>query len=85
MDFLEVFLKAIAKVPEVIQGTEALFGLKTGEQKKAVAMEMVGAAIGVANAVSAKHIADPEGFSAGLGQVIDGVVMCLKASVWAKS
>ena len=84
MDFMELFVKAVAEMPQVVQGTESLFGLKTGEQKKAVAMEMVEAAIGVANAVSAKHIADPEGFSAGLGQVIDGVVMCMKASVWAK-
>jgi hypothetical protein len=84
MEFMELFVKAVAELPRVIEGTEALFGLKTGEQKKAAAMEMVEATIGLANAVSAKHIADPEGFSAGLGQVIDGVVMCLKASVWAK-
>jgi hypothetical protein len=84
MDFMELFVKAVSELPRVIQGTESLFGLKTGEQKKAAAMEMVEAAIGVANTVSAKHIADPEGFSAGLGQMIDGVVMCMKASIWAK-
>jgi hypothetical protein len=32
-----------------------------------------------------KHIADADKFSAGLSTLIDGVVMCLNASVWAKS
>ena len=85
MDFVRVLLKAMAVVPEIVRGVESTFGHKSGEQKKAAAVEMVGAAINVANAVSAKHIADSEGFSAGLGQIIDGVVACLNASVWAKS
>jgi hypothetical protein len=85
MDFMKLFLRAMAVVPEVIQEVESMFGQKTGEQKKAAAVEMVGAAIDVANAVSAKHIANSAGFNAGLGQIIDGVVACLNASVWAKS
>jgi hypothetical protein len=84
MEFMQVFLKGIAELPEIIHGTEKLLGLKAGAQKKAVVMEMAEVAIDVANAVSSKHIADPEGFTEGLGQVIDGVVMCMKASVWAR-
>lgn len=81
---MKVLARGMALVPEAVQGTESLFSNQTGEQKKAAAVEIVGAAIDVVNAVSAKHIADADGFTAGLGQIIDGVVACLNASVWAK-
>ena len=84
MDFLKVFLRGIALLPGVIQGTETLFGAKTGEQKKAAAVEIVGAAINVADAVTTKQIADADKFTAGLNGIIDGVVTCLNASLWAK-
>jgi hypothetical protein len=84
MDFLKLFLRTIVLIPGVIQGTEALFGAKTGEQKKKAAVEIVGAAINVADAVSMKHIADSSRFTEGLSAIIDGVVTCLNASIWAK-
>jgi hypothetical protein len=84
MNFLKVFLRAIALLPGVVQGTEALFGAESGEQKKAAAVEIVGAAINVADAVTMKQIADSAKFSEGLSMTIDGVVMCLNASLWAK-
>ena len=58
MNFLKLFLRAIALIPGVVQGTEALFGAKTGAQKKKAAVEIVGAAINIADAVTMKHIAD---------------------------
>ncbi len=84
MNFLKVFLRGIALLPGVVQGTEALFGAESGEQKKAAAVEIVGAAINVADAVTMKQIADSDKFSEGLSMTIDGVVMCLNASLWAK-
>jgi hypothetical protein len=84
MNFLKVFLRGIALLPGVVQGTEAMFGVKTGPQKKAAVLEVVGVAINVADAVTNKHIADSEKFTDGLGAIIDGVVTCLNASVWAK-
>jgi len=84
MNFLKVFLRAIVLIPGVVQGTETLFGAKTGEQKKKAAVEIVGAAINIVEAVTMKHIADADKFTAGLSTLIDGVVMCLNASVWAK-
>jgi hypothetical protein len=84
MNFLKLFMRAIALIPGVVQGTEALFGAQTGEQKKKVAVEIVGAAINIADAVTMKHIADADKFEVGLGTLIDGVVMCLNASLWAK-
>ena len=84
MDFLKLFFRSISLLPCVIHGTEAMFGIATGEQKKKAALEIVGAAIHVTDAVTNKQIADPDRFTAGLGAIIDGVVMCLNASVWAK-
>jgi hypothetical protein len=84
MNFLKVFFRTITLLPGVIQGTEALFGKENGEQKKKAALEIVGAAINITDAVTMKHIADSEGFTAGLGSIIDGVVACLNASIWAK-
>ena len=42
MNFLKLFLRAIVLIPGVVQGTEALFGAKTGDQKKKAAVEIVG-------------------------------------------
>ena len=66
--FYEVVFESIALVPGVIQGVEAMFGEKTGAQKKAAAVEIVGAAINIANAVTMKHIADSDKFTAGVGR-----------------
>jgi hypothetical protein len=84
VDFLKVFLRGLAFLPGVLHGTEAMFGGGNGEQKRKAAVEIVGAAINIADAVSNKHIADAERFTAGLNSIIDGVVECLNASVWAK-
>ena len=84
MDFLKIFFQAMTFLPGVIQGTEAMFGKETGEQKKKAALEIVGAAINVTDAVTNRHIADADRFTAGLGAIVDGVVTCLNASVWAK-
>ena len=84
MDFLKVFLRGLAFLPGVIHGAEAMFGPGSGEQKRKAAVEIVGAAINITDAVSNKHIADADRFTAGLSAIIDGVVECLNASVWAK-
>jgi hypothetical protein len=84
MDFLKVFFRGIALLPGVIHGMEAMFGAASGEQKKAAAVEIVGAVINIADAVEMKQIADSGKFTAGLSAIIDGVVTCLNASVWVK-
>jgi hypothetical protein len=85
MNFLKMFLRGIALLPSLIQGIEAIFGAKTGTQKKNAALEIVGSAINITDAVTSKQIADGDKFSSGLGKIIDGVVECLNASLWAKS
>jgi hypothetical protein len=84
MDFLKRFFRVVTMVPGVIQGTEVLFGKETGEQKNAAAVEIVGAAINIADAVTKKDIANSDKFTEGLSSIIDGVVTCLSASIWAK-
>ena len=84
MNFLKVFLRGLAFLPTVIHGTEAMLGSGNGEQKRKAAVEIVGAAINITDAVTNKHIADAERFTAGLSAIIDGVVECLNASLWAK-
>lgn len=85
LQFGSQFLRGIALLPSLIQGVETLFGAKTGVQKQQAAISIVSAAINVADAVSSKQIADAAAFTAGLEQVIDGVVACLNASIWANS
>ncbi len=85
MNFLKLFLRGIALLPSLIQGVEAIFGAKNGDQKKQAALEIVSSAINLTDAIAGKTIADADAFSSGLEQVIDGVVACLNASIWAKA
>jgi hypothetical protein len=85
VDFLKLFLRGIALLPSLIQGVEALFGTKTGEQKKDAALTIVTSAINVTDAVTQKQIVDAPGFTSGLSTIIDGVVVCLNASIWHKA
>ena len=83
MNFLKLFLRAIALLPSLVHGVEALYGSQTGAQKRAAAVSMVSAAIHGADALGDKTIVDPEKFTAALGTIVDGVVACFNASIWA--
>ena len=85
MNFLMLFLRGVGILPSLIQGVETLYGSKTGAQKKSAAIEIVGAAINIGDALAAKQIIDANGFTDGLGKIVDGVVACLNASIWHKS
>ncbi len=83
MNFLSTLLRGIAFVPSVVQGVENLFGNKAGTDKKDAALNFVSSALAITEAVSQKEIVDVDKFRGGLGQIIDGTVQCLNASVWA--
>ena len=85
MIFLATLLQGISFVPAVVHGIEALLGSKTGGEKKQAVLSFVGAALGIKDAVANKQIVDEGKFSSGLSKVIDGVVDCMNASVWAKA
>ena len=85
MKFLMLFLRGIALLPGLVQGVEGLYGARTGPQKRDAAIEIVGSAINVVDAVGDKTIVDPAAFTAALGVIVDGVVACLNASIWTKA
>ena len=85
MNFLAKLLRGIAFVPAIVHGIEALFGGKSGTDKKQAALSFVGAALNLSEAVSNREIVDEGKFQEGLGKIIDGVVECLNASAWAKA
>lgn len=85
MNFLNLFLRGVTLVPSVIQGVEALIGAKNGAQKKDAALSIVSSAINVTDAVQTKTVIDGAAFTAGLSQIVDGVVACLNASLWHKA
>ena len=85
MNFLATLLRGIAFIPAVVQGVEAVFGSKSGTEKKDAALNFVSSALAITQAVAQKDIVDPEKFHTGLGQIIDGTVQCMNASTWAKA
>lgn len=85
MNFLGKLLSGIAFIPAVVHGIEALFGSKSGAEKKEAALSFAASAISVTDAIANRQILDPDKFRDGLGKIIDGVVQCLNASAWAKS
>jgi hypothetical protein len=84
MDFLAKLLQGISFVPSVVTGIEGLFGGRTGAEKKDAAMSFVSAALQLTDAVTSRHIVDPDKFKQGISAVIDGTVLCLNASTWSK-
>ncbi len=85
MNFLAKLLRGIAFIPAVVHGIEALFGGKSGTEKKEAALSFVGAALNMTEAISNREIMDEAKFQDGLGKIIDGVVQCLNASAWARA
>ena len=68
----------------MVNAIEGLLASHSGAEKKSAAMSFVSAALQLTDAVTSRHIIDPEKFKQGLSAVIDGTVLCLKASTWAK-
>jgi hypothetical protein len=85
MNFLSKLLQGVAFIPAVVHGIEGLFGAKSGNDKKQAALSFISSALGMTDAIAGKEIADPDKFTDGLGKIVDGVVQCLNASVWAKA
>jgi hypothetical protein len=84
MNFLPQLLQGIAYIPTIVQAAEDLLGKKSGANKKAAALSFIQNAISATDPAAQKYIVDDDKFQAGLSKVIDGVVECMNASVWAK-
>jgi hypothetical protein len=85
MIFLATLLRGISFVPALVHGIEGMLGSKTGGEKKQAVMSFLGAALGITDAVANQQIVDGDKFNSGLSKLIDGVVECMNASVWAKA
>ncbi len=87
--FCWLLILAASVAPGASPGTttisEALFGGRSGNEKKEAALSFVTSALSLTEAVSQREIVDEGKFREGLGKIIDGVVQCLNASAWAKA
>src|SRR5579859_3107259 len=84
MNFVNLLLRAIGFIPSLVSGIESMLTSKSGSEKKDAAMLFLQNALGMADAVAAREIVEPEQFKNGISQIIDGVVLCMNASTWAK-
>jgi hypothetical protein len=84
MNFIGKLLQGIAFIPAIVHGIEALFGAKSGGDKKEAALSFIGSALSVTEALTNRDIVDEGKFKDGLSKIIDGTVQCLNASAWAK-
>jgi hypothetical protein len=86
MQYVNSALAAKADDSSVVHlnGQEVIGGNKSGAEKKDAAMSFLQNALAMSDAIAAREIVQPEQFRAGISQIIDGVVLCMNASTWAK-
>lgn len=84
MNFLNQLLRGIAFIPALVNGIENLFGGKTGAQKKDAAMSFLENALAMTDAIAQRDIVNADQFRQGVSSIIDGVVLCMNSSAWAK-
>lgn len=84
MEIFGKILSCVQFVPSAVHAVEVLFGHKSGDDKKQAALQLVGEAAGLGEVMGEAPISDQVKFKEGLSKIIDGVVECLNASVWAK-
>jgi hypothetical protein len=85
MNFVNLLLRAIGFIPSLVTGIEGMCSKKSGAEKKDAAMIFLQNAIAMTDAIAAREIVEPVQFKNGISQIIDGVVLCMNASAWAKN
>jgi hypothetical protein len=85
MNFVNILLRAIGFIPSLVSGIEGMYASKSGAQKKDAAMMFLQNALAMSDAIASREIVQPEQFKNGISQIIDGVVVCMNASAWAKA
>ncbi len=85
MNFLNLLLRAIGFIPSLVTGIEGMCASKSGAEKKDAAMTFLENALSMTDAIASREIVQPEQFKNGISQIVDGVVMCMNASAWAKN
>ena len=85
MNFVNLLLRAIGFIPSLVTGIEGMCSRKSGAEKKDAAMIFLQNAISMTDAIASREVLQPEQFKNGISQIIDGVVLCMNASAWAKN
>jgi len=85
MNFLNLLLRGIGFIPSLVNGIEGMCIGKSGAEKKDAAMTFLQNALAMSDAIASREIVQPEQFKNGISQIVDGVVLCMNASTWAKS
>jgi hypothetical protein len=75
---------SLSQTPGTSTISDGVFASRSGTEKKNAAMSFVSAALQLTDAVTSRHIVDPDKFKQGISAVIDGTVLCLNASTWSK-
>jgi len=84
MNFLARLLQAIAFIPGIVTSIEGLLSHRPGAEKKDAVMSFLQTTLSAGDATMSREIVDDVKFRAGLSTIINGIVDCLNASVWAK-
>jgi hypothetical protein len=84
MNFVNIVLRAIGFIPSLVSGIEGMCASRSGAEKKDAAMMFLQNALAMSDAIASREIVQPEQFKNGISQIIDGVVLCMNASAWAK-
>lgn len=85
MNFVNLLLRAIGFIPSLVTGIEGMCKSKSGAEKKDAAMSFLENALAMSDAIASREIVQPEQFKNGISQIVDGVVLCMNSSAWAKN
>ena len=85
MNFVNLLLRAIGFIPSLVTGIEGMCNSKSGAEKKDAAMSFLENALAMSDAIASREIVQPEQFRNGISQIVDGVVLCMNSSAWAKN
>jgi hypothetical protein len=90
MTFFRRFVRALALMPVIVQGVQSLYLYPAGSpapdpgngRMRRAAVTIAIASFNGTASVWPREVRDPAAFTEGLGQIVDGIVACLMASIW---
>ena len=91
MTFFRGFVRTLALMPVIVQGVQSVYLYPAGwsdpdpgnSSKRHAAVTIAAASFKGIDSAWPGEVHDPGAFIAGLGQIVDGIVTCLIASIWA--
>lgn len=80
MSLFGKLIPLIGGLPSLVMDIERIHAGKSGADKKAAAMELIGHSLGIVEATSPAHAAQINAVAVGVGAAIDGIVAALNAA-----